>query len=145
MPHDSASQIVVAIDGQSKILDRASVVAAVKDYVLQVNYHGYTPDYRKVLAVRESDRTASLRNAVAPVRWEAYYYIEGELFPEHGATRVEDGDTPQKLAERLVDLIWDELWVWNAYDFTPTSSGLNLGYANTTADAVAPPAAGSAP
>lgn len=134
-----------ALADQPKILDYASVVAAITDYILQVNYQGYNPDYRKVLAVRETDRTATLRNAVAPVRWEVYYYVEGELFPEHGATRLEDGDAPRKLAERLVDLIWDQLWVWNAYDFTPTSGGLKQGYSNVPVSAVASPATGTAP
>jgi hypothetical protein len=31
------------------------------------------------------------------------------------------------LAEKLVARIWDELWVGNGYDFTPTSYGLNVG------------------
>jgi hypothetical protein len=30
----------------------------------------------------------------------------------------------QAKSEILVERIWDDLWVWNAYDFTPTSSGL---------------------
>ena len=105
-------------------LDRASVTDAITDYVLQVNIRGYRPDRRKVLAVRQSDRTASLRDAATPARREAYYYIEGELFPLPGATRLAENDTPTSLAERLVAQIWDELWVWNAYDFTPTSGGL---------------------
>ena len=126
-----------ALAAQPKLLDRDSVVAAVADYILQVNYRGYQPDYRKVLSVRESDRTAWLRNAVTPVRWEVYYYIEGELFPQAGATRLQDGDTPQTLASRLVDQLWDQLWVWNAYDFTPTSSGLNrVSYTNQPESAV---------
>ncbi|CAH2599935.1 conserved protein of unknown function [Rhodovastum atsumiense] len=106
------------------LLDRASVTEAIADYLLQVNYRGYRPDPRKVLAVRRSDRTAWLRNAATPVRWEVYYFIEGELFPERGATRLAEGETPRAHAERLVAGIWDELWVWNAYDFTPTSGGL---------------------
>ncbi len=105
-------------------LDRASVTDAITDYVLQVNIRGYRPDRRKVLAVRQTDRTASLRDAATPARREAYYYIEGELFPLPGATRLAEGDTPATLAARLVAQIWDELWVWNAYDFTPTSGGL---------------------
>ena len=121
-----------------KLLDRTSVIAAITDYVRQVNFRGYLPDYRKVLAVRESDRTATLRNAVDPVRWEVYYYIEGELFPGEGATRLGPDEAAQNLAERLVDSIWNELWVWNAYDFTPTSSGLNHGYSNEPANGVTP-------
>ncbi len=106
-------------------LDRASVVCAIKDYLLQVNYRGYHPDRRKVLSVRRTDRTAWLRNAVDPVRWEVYYYVEGELFSEQGMTRLASGQSPQDLAEKLVDQIWDDLLVWNGFDFTPTSSGLN--------------------
>ncbi len=105
-------------------LDRASVVDAVADYILQVNVRGYRPDPRKVVAVRETDRTAWLRDAATPARREVYYYVEGELFPEAGATRLNDGDTPATLAARLVAQIWDEFWVWNDYDFTPTSGGL---------------------
>ena len=108
-------------------LDRASVVAAIADYLLQVNYRGYRPDPRKVLAVRRSDRAASLRNAGIPVRWEVYYYIEGEIFADQGATRLAPGDTVAALAERLVAGVWDQLWLWNGYDFTPTSYGLNRG------------------
>jgi hypothetical protein len=147
VPHSSASKKMAAADGEAKILDRASVVAAITDYVLQVNFRGYQPDYRKVLAVRESDRTASLRNAVEPVRWEVYYFIEGELFPEEGVTCLRIDDTPQGLAKKLVDEIWAQLWAWNAYDFTPTSSGLNQGYSNSagTATATARFAAGTAP
>jgi hypothetical protein len=106
------------------LLDRASVTEAIADYILQVNFRGYRADRRKVLAVRQSDRTASLRNAGTPVRREVYYYIEGELFPAPDTTRLADGDTPAALAERLVAQIWDDLWVWNAYDFTTHSSGL---------------------
>jgi hypothetical protein len=112
---------------QSKLLDRESVEAAIADYILQVNYRGYQPDFRKVLSVRRNDRTAFLRDAVTPVRWEVYYFIEGELFPETNATRLKLGDTPQALATKLVDGIWEQLWVWNGYDFTPTSYGLNQG------------------
>lgn len=130
-----------AMGDQPKMLDRASVVAAIADYILQVNYRGYYPDFRKVLSVRHTDRTAWLRNAETPVRWEVYYYIEGELFPETGATRLQDGDTPQKLAEKLVNQIWDQLWVWNAYDFTPTSSGFNRAtYSDETAPSPVPAA-----
>lgn len=113
------------MDSEPKTLDRASVLDAIKDYILQVNYRGYNPDRRKVLSVRRTDRTAWLRNAVAPVRWEVYYYLEGELFPEEGMTRLAAGQSPQDLAEKLVDAIWDNLLVWNGYDFTPTSSGMN--------------------
>ena len=108
-------------------LDRPSVVAAIADYLLQVNYRGYRPDPRKVLSVRRTDRTAWLRNAGLPVRWEVYYFIEGELFPEDGTTRLAEGETPITLAEKLVDGIWERLWAWNGYDFTPTSYGLNKG------------------
>ena len=99
-------------------------MAAIADYLLQINHRGYAPDRRKVLAVRRSDRTASLRNAATPVRWEVYYFIEGELIPEQGATRLA---ADVELAEKLVARIWDQLWVWNGYDFTPTSYGLNVG------------------
>ena len=136
---------VAATDGEVKILDRMSVIAAITDYILQVNFRGYQPDYRKVLAVRESDRTASLRNAVAPVRWEVYYFIEGELFPEEGVTCLRTDDSPQGLAKKLVDEIWAQLWAWNAYDFTPTSSGLKHGYSNATGIATAQFASGAAP
>lgn len=106
-------------------LDRPSVVEAIADYVLQANHGGYRPDRKKVLAVRKSDRTAWLRDAGIPVRWEVYYFIEGELFPEAGATRLTAGQTPRDLAERLVDAVWERLWVWNAYDFTRSTSGMN--------------------
>ena len=110
---------------EPKSLDRESVVFAIKEYILQVNYRGYNPDRRKVLSVQRTDRKAWLRNAVAPVRWEVYYYVEGELFPEEGMTRLAAGQSPQDLAEKLVDQIWDKLVVWKGFDFTPTSSGLN--------------------
>ena len=110
---------------EPKSLDRESVVFAIKEYILQVNYRGYNPDRRKVLSVQRTDRKAWLRNAVVPVRWEVYYYVEGELFPEEGMTRLAAGQSPQDLAEKLVDQIWDKLVVWNGFDFTPTSSGLN--------------------
>ncbi|TBW35533.1 hypothetical protein EYW49_16040 [Siculibacillus lacustris] len=116
-------------------LDRPSVVAALADYILQVNYRGYRPDLRKVLSVRRSDRTAWLRNAGTPIRWEVWYYIEGELFPEPGATRLAEGQTSRQLAEELAESIWDRLWIWNGFDFTPTSSGLNRG---TYSDQVPP-------
>jgi hypothetical protein len=108
-------------------LDRPSVAAALADYLLQANYRGYRPDGRKVLAVRRSDRTASLRNAGTPVRWEVAYFIEGELFPEPGMTRLEAGETHLQGAERLLEGVWELLWAWNGYDFTPTSYGLGRG------------------
>lgn len=108
-------------------LDRGSVVAAIADYLLQANYRGYRPDHRKVLSVRRIDRIASLRNAGLPVRWEVYYYIEGELFPDEGATRLKEGQSVVGLAEELVEGVWAQLWAWNGYDFTPTSYGLNRG------------------
>ncbi len=119
------------------LLDRASVTEAIADYILQVNFRGYRPDRRKVLAVRQSDRTASLRDAGTPVRREVYYYLEGELFPVPETTRLTEGDTPVALAERLVAQIWDDLWVWNAYDFTPTSGGLQgeAGFASAAVEA----------
>jgi hypothetical protein len=80
-----------------------------------------------VLSVRRSDRTAWLRDAGTPVRWEVYYYIEGELITEQGATRLARGQSHFDLAEKLVAGVWDQLWVWNGYDFTPTSGGLNQG------------------
>jgi epoxyqueuosine reductase len=49
-----------------QMLDRISVVAAIAEYLLEANYRGYQPDTRKVLVVRKSDRTASLREAGAP-------------------------------------------------------------------------------
>lgn len=106
-------------------LDRPSVVTAIADYLLQANYQSYRPDRRKVLAVRRTDRTASLRDASIPVRGEAFYYIEGELFPEAEATRLAPNQAPRELAERLVAGIWERLWVWNAYDFTRSTSGMN--------------------
>ncbi|GHU25741.1 hypothetical protein FACS189488_13330 [Betaproteobacteria bacterium] len=36
-----------------------------------------------------------------------------------------EGETPRALAEKLVSKIWDDLWVWNAYDFTRSTGGLN--------------------
>jgi hypothetical protein len=106
------------------LLDRASVTEALADYILQANYRGYRPDPRKVIAVRQTDRTAWLRDAGTPARREVYYFIEGELFPEFGVTRLAAGESHNDLAARLIARIWDELWVWNAYDFTPTSGGL---------------------
>jgi len=105
-------------------LDRRSVVDAIADYLLQANARGYRPDRRKVLAVRQTDRTAWLRDAGTPSRREVWYYIEGELFPEPGTTRLESGESATARAELLVSQIWNDLWLWNAYDFTPTSGGL---------------------
>jgi ferredoxin len=107
------------------LLDRPSVVAALADYLLQVNYRGYVPDPSLVLAIRRSDRTAWLRRAELPVRWESYYFIEGELFPIPGATRLPQEKSPAEYAEELVARVWPQLWVWNGYDFTPSSSALN--------------------
>ena len=112
------------MSSQPNSLDRASVIYAIKDYLLQVNYRGYKPDRRKVLSVRQTDRTAWLRNAVTPVRSEVCYYIEGELFPKENTTRLAPGQSLQDLAENLVDQIWNELSAWRAYDFTPTSPAL---------------------
>ena len=108
-------------------LDRASVVDAIADYLLQANFDGYRPDPGKALAIRETDRTAWLRDAGAPIRREVYYFIEGELFPEPGATRLE-GRNRHERAEALTASIWDDLRVWNAYDFTPTSGGLMIDH-----------------
>ncbi|MDR1945634.1 MAG: hypothetical protein LBQ51_00460 [Desulfovibrio sp.] len=108
-----------------KTLDRKSVEAAVADYLLQINYCGYQPDTRKVLSVRSTDRTAWLRDAATRARWEVYYFIEGELFPHEGDTRLPEGLSHTEHAAHLVDKIWDDLWVWNGYDFTTTSYGLN--------------------
>jgi len=105
------------------LLDRPSVVAAIADYLLEANNQGYRPDPRKVLAVRKSDRVASVRNAGTPVRSEVFYFIEGELFPEPATTRLNEGETPTARAERLVGEIWERLWVWNAYDFARSTSG----------------------
>jgi hypothetical protein len=114
------------------LLDRPSVAAALTDYLLQVNYRGYAPDPSLVLAIRRSDRTAWLRRAELPVRWETYYFIEGEIFPIPGATRLPEGKSPAEYAEELVARVWPQLWVWNGYDFTPSSSALNKNaYKNT--------------
>ncbi|HIJ62375.1 MAG TPA: hypothetical protein HPQ04_06745 [Rhodospirillaceae bacterium] len=115
------------MSSQTKSLDRASVESAIKDYIVQANYRGYRPDRRKVLSVRRTDRTAWLRNATTPVRWEVYYFVEGELFPETGQTRLAPGQSAGELAQQLVDKVWEQLWIWNGYDFTPTSGGLNRG------------------
>ena len=103
-----------------RILNRQSVLEALTDYLLQVNYRGYRPDSRKVLAVRGSDRTATLRDAAAPLRQEVYYFIEGEIFPE-GSTRLGEGQTPAELAHELLEASYENLYVWTAYDFTKGS------------------------
>jgi ferredoxin len=103
------------------ILNRQSVLECLSDYILQVNYHGYRPDRRKVLAVRTSDRTVSLRNASTPIRQEVYYVIEGEIFPEEGTTCLNDGQTAAELAEELLENIYEQLYIWTAYDFTKGS------------------------
>ncbi|THF65243.1 hypothetical protein [Pseudothauera rhizosphaerae] len=105
------------------MLDRPAVVAAIADYLMEANHGGYRPDARKVLTVRKSDRRATVREAAAPVRGEVFYFIEGELFSRAEATRLGDGESPLEGAERLVDEIWDRLWVWNAYDFARSTSG----------------------
>ncbi len=103
------------------ILNRRSVLECLTDYILQVNHCGYKPDPRKVLAVRQSDRTATLRNASAPIRQEVYYFIEGELFPKDGTTRLKEGQTPAELAEELLADHYEQLYIWTAYDFTKGS------------------------
>lgn len=110
---------------QTIALNRASVIDAVSDYILQVNDRGYRPDHNKVLAVRKAERTASLRDAATPVRNEAFYFIEGELFPVADATRLREGETSRALAEKLVAQVWEQLWMWSAYDFTRSTSGMN--------------------
>lgn len=102
------------------ILNRPSVLEALTDYILQVNYRAYIPDSRKVLAIRTSDRTATLRNAAPPLRQEIYYFIEGEIFPE-GATRLREGQTPAERAEELLEEYYERLYIWTAYDFTKGS------------------------
>lgn len=104
-----------------RILNRQSVLEALTDYLLQVNYNGYQPDQRKVLAVRTSDRTATLRNIAPPLRQEVYYFIEGELFPQEGTTRLREGQTPEALAEELLESKYEQLWIWVAYDLTKGS------------------------
>jgi hypothetical protein len=113
------------VQGAPPLLDRHSVASALADYLLQVNYQGYRPDMQKALWVRKSDRTATVRDAGLPVRGETFYFIEGELFPEAGDTRLQAGESPLARAERLLDRIWDDLWVWNAYDFARSTSGMN--------------------
>lgn len=103
------------------ILNRQSVRECLTDYILQVNYRGYKPDQRKVLAVRTSDRTASLRNAATPIRQEVYYFIEGEIFSREGATRLKEGQSAAHLAEELLEEVYEQLYIWTAYDFTKGS------------------------
>ncbi|MBJ6749504.1 epoxyqueuosine reductase [Geomonas anaerohicana] len=102
-------------------LDRQSVLDALTDYILGVNYRGYRPDARKVLAVRTSDRTATLRNIAAPLRQEVYYFIEGEIFAIPGTTKLEEGETPAELAARLLEEVCEQLYIWVAYDLTKGS------------------------
>ncbi len=71
--------------------------------------------------MRTSDRTATLRHAAAPLRQEVYYFIEGEIFPQEGATRLQEGQTPAGLAEELLEQSYQQLWIWVAYDFTKGS------------------------
>jgi epoxyqueuosine reductase QueG len=103
------------------ILHRPSVLDCLSDYLVQVNWNGYRPDRRKVLAVRTSDRTASLRNAGTPIRQEVYYFIEGEIFPQEGTTRLADGQSAIELAELLLEQVYEQLYIWVAYDFTKGS------------------------
>jgi ferredoxin len=103
------------------VLDRRSVLECLTDYMLHVNYYGYQPDSRKVLAVRTSDRTATLRNAGTPIRQEVYYFIEGEIFPKMGTTRLKDGQTAGELAEELLERHYEQLYIWTAYDLTKGS------------------------
>lgn len=103
------------------ILNRRSVLECLADYILQANHRGYHPDRRKVLAVRQSDRTATLRNAATPIRQEVYYFIEGEIFPKEGTTRLKERQTPGELAEQLLELHYEQLYIWVAYDFTKGS------------------------
>ena len=103
------------------VLNRASVLEALTDYILQVNYRGYTPDPRKVLAIHVTDRTASVRNAGTPIRHEVYYYIEGELFPLHETTSLHEGQSARELAEFLLEQCYEQLVIWAAYDITKGS------------------------
>ena len=114
-----------------RILNRQTLLEALTDYILQVNYDGYKPDPRKVLAVRTSDRTTSLRNAATPIRQEVYYFIEGEVFPKTGTTRLRDGQKPAELAEELLEQLYEKLYIWVPYDFTKSSSpGFRKPFAN---------------
>ncbi len=103
------------------ILNRPSLLECLSDYIRQVNLYGYRPDNRKVLAVRSSDRCVTLRNAGTPVRQEVYYFIEGELFPEEGTTRLSEGRDAEQLAEKLLTERYEQLSIWTAYDFTKGS------------------------
>lgn len=103
------------------ILNRASVLECLTDYLVQANFRGYRPDPAKVLAVRTSDRTASLRNAGTPIRQEVYYFVEGEIFPEPGTTRLREGQTAAELAEELLEQHYEQLFIWVAYDLTKGS------------------------
>lgn len=114
-----------------RILNRQMLLEALADYILQVNYEGYRPDPRKVLAVRNEDRTVTLRNAASPIRHEAYYVIEGEIFPKTGVTRLRDGQKPVELAEELLEQVYGKLYIWVPYDFTKSSTpGFKKPFAN---------------
>jgi len=63
-------------------LNRASVVEAVTDYILQVNQRGYRLDRKQALSMRKTERTAALRDAVTPVRGEVHYFVEGHQWHE---------------------------------------------------------------
>ena len=102
-------------------LRRDSLKAAIADYILQVNYGGYRPDPRKILAVRLEDRTTQLRNEGAPLRGEVYYRVEGEAFPITGDTCLPEGRSIEDHAEALVEAIYERLWIWAAYDITKGS------------------------
>ena len=104
-----------------KILNRQSVLESLAEYILQVNHRSYRPDYRKVLAVRTSDRTATLRSIAPPLRQEVYYFIEGEIFPQAGTTKLGEGEAPLELAERLLEEVYEQLYIWVAYDLTKGS------------------------
>jgi ferredoxin len=118
-------------------LDCATLKAAIADYILGANYAGYKPDFRKVLAVRDSDRTVTLRNIGTPVRHEVYYIVEGEAFPE-GSTQLKEGQTPLALADELLGKYYEQLVIWTAYDFIrPSSAGFKKPFEN------GPKAAGS--
>ncbi|MDR0529034.1 MAG: hypothetical protein LBG69_05445 [Zoogloeaceae bacterium] len=107
----------------SPLLNRPSVIHAVAGYLSQINTRGYCPDPRKALWVRKADRCASVRDAGVPVWGEVFYYIEGELFPLEGQTRLRNGQSPIARAEELIADLWEDLWVWNAYDFARSTSG----------------------
>jgi hypothetical protein len=90
-------------------LKRDSLKAALADYILQVNYGGYRPDPRKVLAVKIEDRTTMLHNAGTPLRTEVYYFVEGEVFPQEGTTKLAEGQAPDELAEQLLQQTYEQL------------------------------------